>query len=186
MKVTTTFLLLYIIRVGQGQGSCIPRCCQQKVVNNTRYILSHESKVYPSSCQDGCVYKMQNDCGLSAAVLAGHHHPTFFAFRDVPLIIRIRRRFHLPIARSLCGLQFSAADRSIALWAAFSAFWIKIRAFCTVTFPLSFQQVARRRRQIKWTRRSSTTGYDQHARACTICIWMQRIIKSCSVHAHID
>ena len=60
MKVTTTFLLLYIIRVGQGQASCGLRCCQQKVVNNTRYILSHESKDHPSSCQDGCVYRIQN------------------------------------------------------------------------------------------------------------------------------
>ena len=60
MKVTTTFLLLYIIRAGQGQGSCGPGCCQQKVVNNTRYILSHESKDLPSNCHDGCVYRMEN------------------------------------------------------------------------------------------------------------------------------
>ena len=60
MKVTTTILLLYIARGAQGQGSCGPGCCRQKVVNNTRYVLSHESKDLPSSCQDGCVYRMEN------------------------------------------------------------------------------------------------------------------------------
>ena len=60
MKVATAILLLYITRGSQGKGSCGSGCCRKKVVNNTKYILSHESKDLPSSCQDGCVYRMEN------------------------------------------------------------------------------------------------------------------------------
>ena len=60
------------------------------------------------------LYKMQSDCGLSAAILAGHHHPTSIVLRDVPLTIRIVRHLNLPIARSLCGLHFPPSESRFA------------------------------------------------------------------------